>query len=204
VDNATGIITGIIPSSWSADGHFIAYTVRGAFPRTSDIWVLPLLGDRKPFPLIHHSEFLEGEAVFSPDGRWIAYTTDDSGRPNVFVQSFPKAGDKLQVSTAGGSAPFWRADGTALYYLGADATLMAVPIDTTGQFNAGRAQPLFSTGAFNAGFNTGLNTALSFSIGQAHAVSKDGQQFLGSARTPQSSTMAPLNVVVNWTAAIQR
>ena len=113
-----GNTVAIAPTSWSADGRYIAYTLRGAFPRTSDVWILPLFGDRKPFPLVH-SDYLEGEAVFSPDGRWIAYTTDDSGQPNVFVQPFPEAGEKLQVSTAGGNAPIWRSDGKELYYLGA-------------------------------------------------------------------------------------
>ena len=71
--NTVGISVGVAPSSWSADGRFIAYTVRGAFPRTSDVWILPLFGERKPFPLVH-TNYLEGEAVFSPDGRSIAYT----------------------------------------------------------------------------------------------------------------------------------
>ena len=154
--------SGMAPSSWSADGRFIAYTVRGAFPRTSDVWILPLLGERKPFPLVQ-TNYLEGEAVFSPDGRWIAYTTDEGGEPNVFVQSFPEAGEKHQVSTAGGNAPIWRADGQALYYLSLDATLMAVPIGTTGRFDAGVPKALFPTGAFNTGFNTGQAASTSAS-----------------------------------------
>jgi Tol biopolymer transport system component len=195
-----GNTVAISPTSWSADGRYIAYTLRGAFPRTSDVWILPLFGDRKPFPLVH-TNYLEGEAVFSPDGRWIAYTTDESGPANVFVQSFPEAGEKLQVSTAGGNAPIWRTDGKELNYLGADWTLMAVPIDTIGRVDAGAPHALFPSGVFNTGFNTGQT---SFSVGQTHAVSKDGQRFLLNARTPQSSTVPPLNVVVNWMAAIQR
>ena len=80
------------------------------------------------------------------------------------------------------------------------ATLMAVPIDTTGRFDAGMPQALFPTGMFNTGFNTGQTA---FNIGQTHAVSKDGQRFLLNARTPQSGSVPPLNVVVNWMAAIQ-
>ncbi len=79
------------------------------------------------------TEFLETSGVFSPDGRWIAYTTDEAGQPNVYVQPFPGAGGKYQVSRDGGSHPLWRADGKELFYLGPDATLMAVPIDTTGR-----------------------------------------------------------------------
>ena len=195
-----GNTVAIAPTSWSANGRYIAYTLRSAFPRSSDVWILPLFGDRKPFPLVH-TNYFEGEAVFSPDGRWIAYTTDDSGQANVFLQPFPDAGEKLQVSTAGGSAPIWRADGRELYYLGADWTLMAVAIDTTGRVDAGPPRALFPSGIFNTGFNTGQT---SISIGQTHAVSKDGQRFLLNARTPQSSNVPPLNVVVNWMAAIQK
>jgi Tol biopolymer transport system component len=194
-----GNTVAIAPTSWSADGRYIAYTLRGAFPRTSDVWILPLFGERKPFPLVQ-TESLEGEAVFSPDGRWIAYTTDDSGQPNVFVQSFPEAGEKHQVSTSGGNAPIWGADGKGLYYLGLDSTLMAVPIDTTGRFDAGVPQALFATGALNTGFDVGQGAFLA----QRYAVSKDGQRFLFNARTPQSGSGPPLNVVVNWMAAIQR
>ena len=85
--------------------------------------------------------------VFSPDGRWIAYTSDEGGQPNVYVQPFPGAGGKYQVSRDGGSYPVWRADGKELFYLGADATLMAVPIDATREFEAGVPQALFPTGA---------------------------------------------------------
>ncbi len=194
-----GNTVAIVPSSWSADGRFIAYTVRGAFPRTSDVWILPLFGERKPFPLVH-TNYFEGEAAFSPDGRLIAYTTNESGQPNVFVQPFPEAGEKLQVSMAGGNAPMWRSDGKVLYYLGLDSTLMAVAIDTTGRVDAGTAQALFPTGLFDTGFITGQTAA----AGQTYGVSKDGQRFLFNARTAQSGSVPPLNVVVNWMAAIQR
>jgi Tol biopolymer transport system component len=85
----------------------------------------------------YKTEFLEDSGVFSPDGRWIAYTTNESGQPNIFVQPFPGAGEKHQVSRDEGSRPVWRADGKELFYLGADAIMMAVPIDATGQFYAG-------------------------------------------------------------------
>jgi eukaryotic-like serine/threonine-protein kinase len=198
VGNTVGISVGIAPSSWSADGRFIAYTVRGAFPRTSDVWILPLFGERTPFPLVH-ANYLEGEAVFSPDGRSIAYTSNENGQPNVFVQSFPDAGEKLQVSTAGGTAPVWRSDGKGLYFLGLDSTLIAVAIDTTGRVGAGTPQALFPTGMVNSGF-----TIQTDSPGQTYAVSKDGQRFLINVRTLQSGDVPPLNVVVNWMAAIQR
>jgi eukaryotic-like serine/threonine-protein kinase len=177
------------PSDWSADGRFLAYTQRTS-STTSDVWVLPLFGDRKAFPLLQ-TEFVESSAVFSPNGRWIAYTTNEARQPNVYVQPFPGAGGKYQVSRDGGSHPVWRADGKELFYLGPDATLMAVPVDTTDQFDIGAPQALFPTAAPR--FNTS----------RVFAVTKDGQRFLVSAR-PQQASGTPLTVVINWIAAIQQ
>ena len=129
--------------------------------------------------------------MFSPDGRWIAYTSNEGGQPNVYVQPFPGGGGKYQVSRDGGSHPVWRADGKELFYLGADGTMMAVPIDATGQFDAGVPQALFPTGA------------RAIQHQPVYAVTKDGKRFLVNAR-PQQSSVAPLTVVVNWTAAIQK
>ena len=174
------------PTSWSADGRFIAYTTRG-----SNIWVLPLFGDRKPFPLVE-TPFTETSAMFSPDGRWIAYTSDEGGQPDVYVQAFPGPGGKFQVSRDGGSHPVWRGDGKELFYLRADRTMMAVPIAAARSFDAGAPQVLFPTNASTLTPN------------QAYAVTRDGQRFLVNARPPQSSSVSPLTVVVNWTAAIQK
>ncbi len=118
------------PSDWSADGRYVLYTFSGTFPRTSDIWALPLVGDRKPFPVIQ-TEFTESLGAFSPDGRWIAYTTDETGQPNVYVQPFLRAGGKYRISPNGGRNPHWRADGKELFYLDADGAMTAVPIDAT-------------------------------------------------------------------------
>jgi hypothetical protein len=179
----------IAPTGWSADGRFIAYTDRTS--GNSDIWVLPLFGDRKPFPLIK-TEFQETSAVFAPDGRWIAYASTDAGRRNVYVQPFPVTGGSFQISKDGGSQPAWRADGKELFFLGADGTLMAAPIDASGQFTPGVPQALFPTAAQI--FNN--------SQGQ-YAVTKDGKRFLVNA-IPQQSGAAPLTVVLNWTATIRK
>lgn len=184
----------ITPSGWSADGRFIAYTLGAAavLPLRFDVWVLPLFGDRKPFPLAQ-SAFNETSGVFAPDGRWIAYTSDEGGQPDVYVQPFPTTGGgRYQVSKDGGAYPVWRADGKELFYLVTDGTLMAVPIDAAGQFNAGVPQALFLTGA--ARFNNSE---------QVYAVTKDGKRVLVNAR-PQQSGATPLTVLVNWTAAIQK
>lgn len=184
---------GLAPTSWSADGRFIAYTLGGTFPRTSDVWVLPLFGDRKPFPLVQ-TELFEAQAVFSPDGRWVAYAAADPRGANVYVQSFPEAGAKVQVSRDGGSHPGWRADGKELFYLADDGTMMAVPIAASAQFNAGSPQTLFPTGL------PVFNIPPSVTV---YAVTKDGKRFLVNA-IPQQAGATPLTVLVNWTSAIQK
>ena len=101
-----------------------------------NVWVLPLFGDRKPFPLAQ-TPFTEGSAVFSPDGRWIAYTSNEGGQPDVYVQPFPGRARNSRCREDGGSHPVWRADGKELFYLRADGTMMAVPIDAARSFDAG-------------------------------------------------------------------
>jgi hypothetical protein len=174
------------PSSWSGYARSIAYTTRG-----SNISVLPLFGDRKPFPLAA-TPFTEGSAVFSPDGRWIAYVSNEGGQTDVYVQPFPGPGAKSQVSKDGGTHPVWRADGRELFYLAADGTMMAVSIGAGRSLDAGRPQGLFASNAWRLTPN------------QVYAVTKDGQRFLVTTTPRKSSGVAPLTVVLNWTAAIHR
>jgi hypothetical protein len=126
----------------------------------------------------------------------MAYATNDSGQTNVSVRAFLREGGKYPVSRDGGSHPVWRADGKELFYVDAEGTLMAVPIDATGEFNSGAPKALFSVhlGMLAVSFN---NT------GQVYAATKDGQRFLVNAR-PQQSAAVPLSVVLNWTATIQK
>jgi eukaryotic-like serine/threonine-protein kinase len=123
--------------------------------------------------------------------RWIAFTSNEGGQPNVYVQPFPGPGAKSQVSRDLGSHPVWRADGRELFYLGADKTMMAVPIGAGRSLNAGSPQALFPANAL-------------LLPNQAYAVTKDGRRFLVNARSHQSSDTAPLTVVLNWTAALQK
>ena len=177
------------PTDWSADGRFVLYTLFGSFPRTSDIWALPLTGDRKPFPVIH-TEFSESLGEFSPDGRWIAYTTDETGQPNVYVQPFLRAGAKHRISPNGGRNPHWRADGRELFYLDATGTMTAVPIDATDTFAYGVPKTLFPVGVI--------------STNNLYAVTRDGQRFLVNARLRNTPAVTPLTVIVNWTSTLQK
>jgi dipeptidyl aminopeptidase/acylaminoacyl peptidase len=126
---------------WTRDGRYVAFLSQGK--ETSwDIWVLPTFGDRKPVPFLKTS-FAELMPVFSPDGRFLAYQSNESGRAEVYVQSFPGPGGKWQISTSGGRDPQWRADGKELYYRAPDQKLMAVDIQAGGGMTAGSCRRRF-------------------------------------------------------------
>ena len=175
----------LTPSGWSSDARFIAYTTRG-----SNVWILPLFGDRKPFAFAD-SPFIETSAVFSPDGRWIAYTSNEGGQADVYLRSFPRPGAKFQVSRDGGSHPVWRADGRELFYLGPDGTMMSVPIGAGPSLDAGLPRALFHANVWALVRN------------QVYAVTKDGR-FLVTVTPQKSSGAAPLTVILNWTNAIHQ
>jgi Tol biopolymer transport system component len=109
------------PTDWSSDGRFVLYTSNG------DVWALPLAGDHTLIP-VAQTAFREGGGRFSPDGRWIAYQSNETGRAEIYVQPFPGPGPKSKVSSGGGVIPEWRADGRELFYLAPDDQLMAVSI----------------------------------------------------------------------------
>jgi Tol biopolymer transport system component len=150
---------------------------------------MPLAGDRKPFPVLQ-TEHGEREGRFSPDVRWIAYDSTESGRREIWIQPFPPTGSKWQVSTGGGFSPRWRGDGNEIFYVAADGKLMAVPVSggTTPQF--GTVTPLFQTMFREGAYGS-------------YAVSRDGQRFLLNA-PPGPDDITPITVVVNWEAALKR
>ncbi len=181
-------------TDWSHDGRFILYQGVDSKTRT-DIWALPLFGDRKAYRLLK-SEFEEKNASLSPDGRWIAYQTDESGRYEIYVQPFPLTDRKWQVSTSGGGQARWRQDGKELYFLGPDRKLMAADVRVEGgNFKAGVPQALFDT---RAALNGGL-VATYF----PYAVIGKGQRFLVSTVVKETES-APVTVVVNWTAGLRK
>lgn len=179
----------ITPTDWSSDGRFVLYTLNGAFPATSDIWALPLFGDREPLP-IANTPFREGLGVFSPDGRWVAYMSDETGQPDIYVQPFGRAGGKHRISVNGGRNPHWRADGKELFYLDADGAMTAVSIATTDSVSVGPPETLFPVGTLSAF--------------QMFSVTKDGQRFLVNARPPNTASTSPMTVVVNWPSTLQK
>ncbi|MDQ6892578.1 MAG: protein kinase [Acidobacteriota bacterium] len=183
-----------IPHDWSRDGRFIVYTDDD--PKThNDIWILPVTGDRKPIPFLRTS-FEESDARMSPDGRSIAYVSDESGRSEVYVASFPTGAGRRRVSVEGGSQPRWRKDGRELFFLAADARLMAVPVRVGEPMDLGAPVPLFRS-------PTTASNRSELAIWNDYDVSPDGQRFLIRVDLISRDTM-PMTVALGWAAGIAR
>ena len=177
------------PSSWSADGRFLAFTSSDGPSGKGDIWVLPLSGERKPFPFTQTTQFDEQRARFSPDGHFIAYDSDESGTRQVYVTAFPGPGGKKQVSTNGGVDPVWRRDGKELFFL-FEGKLMAAEVKSNGSsMDIGNAQLLFDA---HSGYGTFAH----------YDVSPDGKRFI--VATLGEGGSAPMNLVINWTADLNK
>ena len=142
--NVTGFA---FPEDWSSDGRFIVYRLGGGGV-LDDLWVLPLSDEQKPFGFLT-TPYSESHAQLSPDGRWLAYRSNESGRFEVYVQSFPKPASKWQISTGGGGQPRWRGDGKELYYVSSSSRLMAVPINAGAGLEVGSVSPLFDAPLFS-------------------------------------------------------
>ena len=174
-----------IPTDWSIDGRYLAYD------SSNDVWLLQL-SDRKPLQ-VTNTPFAETDGRISPDGRWIAYQSNEAGvnRPvDVYLQSLSGSGSKVQVSTLGGSVPRWRRDGKELYYLAPDRMLMVVSVNLDGNRpRIGVPTPLFQTrvGRF---------------MNRTYAVSRDGR-FLVNTQV-DDVTVATTRVVLNWTEELKR
>jgi hypothetical protein len=167
-----------------------------------DLWVLPLVGDRKAVPLLNTS-FIESMGQIFPDGKWLAYQSNEAGRPELYVRPFPTGAGKWQVSTSGAFSPRWRRDGLELFYMDAlsGGKFMAVDIKASGfKFEAGTPRALFDSGYINLAHPGGPDY-------HAFAVSVDGRRFLiprPASRAIEDAASTPIAVVVNWTAGLNR
>ena len=176
------------PTSWSPDGQVLAFYERsfaeGQASTDRNIWVVPLEGEREPRPFLQ-TPFNEGGAVISPDGRWLAYVSNESGRFDVYVQPFPGPGGKRQISTEGGNEPVWSRNGEELFYRNGNQ-MMAVEITTEPTFSAGTPSILFE-GAFRRG-----------SVLRAdYDIAPDGQRFV-MLQQGGTDALTQINVVLNW------
>jgi Tol biopolymer transport system component len=178
------------PGSWSADGRFLLYN--STDPQTSiDLWIAPMVGDRTPL-LFLKTPSREVQGEFSPDGRWVAYQSNESGRDEVYVRPFAPAtaGGQWQVSTAGGIQPAWRRDGKELYYLNPEGAMMAVPITAGATLSPGAPVVLFPTRIVGGGVDTGT--------GRQYDVAPDGR-FLVNTELDAGGATAPITLIQNWT-----
>ncbi len=184
------------PADWSPDGRFIIYLRRGAKTR-ADLWLVPTFGDKKEFQ-ITNSPFDERSPQISPNGRWLAYSSDETGNYEIYVQSFSADGklgtDKKRISTAGGHIPVWRRNGSELFFVAADGQMMSSAVKTGGaEFEFSAPKPLFKT------------RMLALGIYNFHEfdVSPDGQRFLIGTLIGEP-TAPPPTVILNWTAALKK
>jgi Tol biopolymer transport system component len=173
-----------VPTDWSLDGQHILYEENDAGTRFN-LRVLRMPG-REPLPYLE-TPFNERDGHFSPDGRWVAYVSDESGADEVYVRPFPLSSGKWPISNRGGQMPRWRADGKELFYR-AGNIIMAAPVRTGPPFDVGRPQAVF-TGSF-----------------REYSVSRDGHQFLLNPETPATpvAVAPPISIVLNWQEELKR
>ena len=178
------------PRDWAADGSMLIFAKQGQSGRWN-LWGLPLVGDRKPFPY-RSGEFNENEATLSPNGRFLAFTSNESGRNEVIVQPFPDPSrGRWQISTEGGSTPRWRRDGRELYYMDLKGRLMGLSVTTAPEFGIQQTTLMVQTT---------LALPLPTGGGQSpYDVTPDGQRFL-VALPLAGSGATPISVRVNWAA----
>ena len=188
----------LTPTSWSKDGRFLLYM--SIDPQTNaDLWVLPMsgAGDRRPFVFLK-TPFRDAYGTFSPDGRWVAYHSNESGRPEVYVRPFilpgstgapaAAAGGQWQVSTAGGILPLWRSDGKELYYLNPEGAMMAAPIKLNGAtLEPGAPVMLFATRILGGGAD--------IQSGRQYDVTADGRFLINTSLNEAS---VPITLLQNW------
>jgi serine/threonine protein kinase/Tol biopolymer transport system component len=175
--------TEMYPSSVSPDGRHLAF-FKGGDDSSWDIWILPLAGESEAYEFIQ-SDFGEAYAMFSPDGKWLTYMSNESGRPEIYVMAFPEPGRKWQISTDGGLSPRWRKNGTEIVYHANDGTLTAVSVEARdGGLLIGEAKELFNTRLQPAGSHL-------------WSMAPDGERFL-ALETMTEHNAPNLSVVVNW------
>jgi eukaryotic-like serine/threonine-protein kinase len=177
---------GNFPSDWSRDGKYILYC------RGPDLWFVT-------YPELKSSLFLKAPSVFrngqfSPEGKWVAYASNETGKWEIYVTSFPDARGRWQISSGGGEQPRWRGDGKELFYLSLDGKMMAAPVTTGAHFEAGTSVALFQT--------TPRQPVLVYDL-FAYDVSRDGQRFLINTQVKQSESV-PMSVVLNWPANLNK
>ena len=179
---------------WSHDGQSLLYRANSndlASKTRYDLWVLPMTGNGQPIPFLS-TQFHEGRGQFSPDGKWIAYTSNESGASEVYVQSFPAGGAKWRVSSNGGDWVRWRGHGREIFYIAPDRKVMSVSVQaTSSSLEFGTPRALFAIP---------ITLATSGSLAPySYDVTPDGQRFLAVAPVGEAAS-ATMTVILNWHA----
>jgi serine/threonine protein kinase/Tol biopolymer transport system component len=178
-------------ANWSSDGRYLVYQRLAGRSSRLELWVLPFFGNRKPFPLLRDKQFDVSEPALSPNGRWLAYVSSESGHPDVYIVPFLHGSGKWVVSTGGGAWPRWRRDGKELFYLGLDNKIMSAEIAEQGVSLAiGKVQALFQA-------NPATHP------GWAYDVSADGKKFVVVSQGAQTASES-LTLVTNWPALLKK
>ena len=175
-----------VPNDWSRDGKYILYA------GGTDLWLVNV-------PELQNRIFLKAPSVlkngqFSPDGKWVAYASNESGRWEIYVTSFPEARGKWQVSVGGGEQPRWRGDGKELFYISSGSKMMATPLTIGANFDAGAPVELFQTNPRPLVTNKDLFV---------YGVSRDGQRFLVNTQAKEAETES-MTVILDWTAKLNK
>jgi len=187
----------VTPTSWSRDGKFLLYTSIDSKTKT-DIWMMPAPGSSsssdgdKPKPFLQTADS-EGQAQFSPDGKWVVYASTESGTGEIYVRSFPDAGNKVKISTGGGVEPCWSADGKEIFYRN-NRQVMAVPVTAGSIIHPGSPKVLFEVTLRGAG---------AMERHPNWIVSPDGKRFLAQV-TGEANNSEPITVLLNWQAGLKR
>jgi Tol biopolymer transport system component len=177
------------PLDWSRDGRYLVYLVNAGPEKKLDVWMYDTQ-TRTEAPLLS-TDFHESGARLSPDGRWMAYTSDESTQPEVYVRSFPDLSVKVRISTSGGNQPQWRGDGKELFYIGPDNTIHSVPLtSSSGRIEPGTPEPLFTASVDQ------LKT-----IRNQFAVTPDGQRFLVLSLIDRDAS--PFVTILNWRSLVR-
>jgi Tol biopolymer transport system component len=180
-----GDVSDLLISGWSPDGRTLLITLFNSREGNYGIWTLPLSAGGKPQRLIDTAAD-EYAPSLSPDGRWIAYGSRESGRGEIYVQAFPGPGGKFQISSDGGDAPVWRRDGKELLFVGSDGRIMAAPIQVAPSFEAGTPRAVFQE---------------QLKV-ERIGLSPDGQRLLVLLPLPQPTSRS-VRLILNWQAALK-
>lgn len=185
------------PVSFSPDGKFLTFDEKN-YETSDDAWILPLEGGGDPIP-VARSRFREGSPKFSPDGHWVAYTSDESGKAEVYVQAFPAPGPKIQISNGGGFDPTWRRSGGEIYYRSGNK-MMRVSVSTSPRFRAAAPTPLwqgdYSSGAASSCGMPGVSSS-------NYDVTPDGERFLMVRDDDSAVAGTKIVVVLNWATELK-